>query len=127
VDGRSAIAFDRGAVMSVIEFPGRGDPSDDRSEDEIHAEAFRDLKGHIADCVCMGRIASELVEKNTRGSEDLAFAVHHLTEMLLNLQNSYRAAWDGGDALAYRLIRHPAKNTEEIKEALSSLPTEDPS
>jgi hypothetical protein len=114
-------------MSHVVEFPGRATPTDDRSEDEIHAEAFRDLKGHIADCVCMGRIASELVEKNTKCSDDLAFAVHHLTEMLLNLRNYYRAAWDGGDALAYRLIKHPAKTTEEIKEALNSLPAEDPS
>jgi hypothetical protein len=64
-------------------------------------------------------IASELVEKNTRCSKDLTFTIHHLTEMLLNLRNKYRAAWDGGDALAYRLIRYPATTTEEIKEALS--------
>jgi hypothetical protein len=111
--------------MSVIEFPGRGDPSDDRSEDDIHAEAFRDLKGHIADCVCMSQIASELVEKNARCNDELTFAVHHLTEMLLNLQNKYRAAWDGGNDLVYRLIRHPAKTTEEINEALNSVPAED--
>jgi len=73
----------------------------------------------------MGRIASELVEKNTKCNDDLAFAVHHLTEMLLNLQNKYRAAWDGGNDLVYRLIRHPAKTTEEIREALNSLPAED--
>jgi hypothetical protein len=28
--------------MSVIEFPGRGDPPEDGSDDEIHAEAFRE-------------------------------------------------------------------------------------
>ena len=33
----------------------------------------------------------------------LAFAVFHLTEMLLNLEKQYMAAWKGGDALAYRL------------------------
>ena len=35
----------------------------ERDEDEIHAEAFRDLEGHIGDCVCMGRIASEAMAK----------------------------------------------------------------
>jgi hypothetical protein len=34
--------------MSVIEFPGRGASPEDRSEDEIHAEAFRDLEGTSA-------------------------------------------------------------------------------
>jgi hypothetical protein len=114
-------------MTDVVQFPGTAPASDERNEDEIHAEAFRDLKGHIADCVCMSRIASELVEKNTRCNEDLAFAVHHLTEMLLNLQGKYGAAWNGSGTLAYRLIRHPAKTTEEIKEALTSLPAEDQS
>ena len=111
--------------MSVIEFPGRGASPEDRSEDEIHAEAFRDLEGHIGDCVCMGRIASQSMANAKCDDEKLAFAVFHLTEMLLNLDKYYRAAWDGGDALAYRLIKHPAKTTEEIKETLGSLPAED--
>jgi hypothetical protein len=111
--------------MSVIEFPGRVDPPEDRSDDEIHAEAFLDLEGHISDCVCMGKIASQAMANVRCDDENLAFAVFHLTEMLLNLDKQYKAARDGGDALAYRLIRHPAKSTEEIKEALISLPAED--
>jgi hypothetical protein len=49
--------------------------------------------------------------------------------MLLNLEKQYMAAWKGGDALAYRLIRHPAKSAEQVKEAfieaLSEHPAED--
>jgi hypothetical protein len=73
----------------------------------------------------MGKIASQAMANVRCNDEKLAFAVFHLTEMLLNLQKHYRAAWDGGDALAYSLIRRPAKSTEEIKEALISVPTED--
>jgi hypothetical protein len=86
--------------MNVIEFPGCGTSPEDRSEDEIHAEAFRDLERHIGDCVCMGQIASEIMANAKCDDEKLAFAVFHLVEMLSNLGKHYRAAWDGGDAEA---------------------------
>jgi hypothetical protein len=117
-----------GGMSDVVPFPGAipvPEVHTERDEDEIHAEAFRDLECHIGDCVCMGKIASEAMANVRCNDEKLAFAVFHLTEMLLNLQKHYKAAQDGGNALAYRLIRHPAKSTEEIKEALISLPAED--
>jgi hypothetical protein len=107
--------------MSVIEFPGRG-----RSTDEIHAEAFRDLEHHIGDCVCMAGIAANRMSKVDRGDEELAFSVFHLTEMLLNLEKYYKAAWDGEDALTYRLITHPARTSRETKEACSEPPPAEP-
>jgi predicted adenine nucleotide alpha hydrolase (AANH) superfamily ATPase len=55
----------------------------------------------------------------------LAFSVFHLTEMLLNLKKYYAAAHRGEDILTKRLITSPAKTTQEIKEAYSSLPADD--
>jgi hypothetical protein len=113
-------------MSEIVQFPGPSErPIPEGDIDDIHAEAFRDLEPHIGDCVCMAQIVAQRMSAVDRGDEELAFSVFHLTEMLLNLQKYYRAAWDGGDALAYRLIRHPAKTTEEIKEALGSLPAED--
>jgi hypothetical protein len=111
-------------MADVVQFPSPGTPPEDRPEDEIHAEAFRDLEGHISDCVCMGQIATDLMANTKTTDSKLAFAVFHLTEMLLNLEKHYMAASAGGDALAYRLIRHPAKTSQETKEACGSLPDE---
>jgi hypothetical protein len=114
--------------MSIVKFPG-GPPTSEvhteRDQDEIHAEAFRDLEGHINDCVCMGSIASERLANTKCNDSELAFSVFHLSEMLLNLEKHYMAALEGKDALAYRLIRHPAKTTRAIKEAHCSLPADD--
>jgi hypothetical protein len=110
--------------MSVIEFPGRGPAVEGRSEDEIHAEAFRDLEGHIGDCVCMARIAAQQMAEVKCDDGELAFSVFHLTEMLLNLQKYYKAAWEGENVLAGRLIAHPATTSRSIKEAVGMLPTE---
>ena len=74
--------------MSVIEFPGRGASPEDRSEDEIHAEAFRDLEGHIGDCATMAGITSQFMANAQCTDESLAFSVFHLTEMLLNLKKA---------------------------------------
>jgi hypothetical protein len=111
--------------MSVIEFPGRGASPEDRSEDEIHAEAFRDLEGHIGDCATMAKITSQFMANAQCTDESLAFSVFHLTEMLLNLKKYYAAAHRGEDILAKRLITSPAKTTQEIKEAYGALPAED--
>jgi hypothetical protein len=111
--------------MSVIEFPGRGTSPEDRSEDEIHAEAFRDLEGHIGDCATMAEITSQFMANAQCTDERLAFSVFHLTEMLLNLKKYYAAAHRGEDILTKRLMTSPAKTTQEIKEAYSSLPADD--
>jgi hypothetical protein len=96
--------------MSVIEFPGRGTSPEDRSEEEIHAEAFRDLEGHIGDCATMAKITSQFMANAQCTDETLAFSVFHLTEMLLNLKKHYEAAWRG-EMPASRLITSPAKTT----------------
>jgi hypothetical protein len=44
----------------------------------------------------------------------------------LNLNKHYKAAWRG-ERPAYRLIRSPAKTTQELKEAYRPLPDEDES
>jgi hypothetical protein len=50
-----------------------------------------------------------------RQDEELFFSVFHLTETLSNPKKYWEAAFEGRDALAYRLIRHPAKTSREIK------------
>jgi hypothetical protein len=102
--------------MTILKFPGGTTPPEDRSQEENHAEAFVDLEGHIADCVCMGEIAAERMLNAKCDDNELAFAVYHLCEMLLNLKKGYYAAWEGGDALTFRLINHPAKSSREIRE-----------
>jgi hypothetical protein len=56
----------RGRGMSnIVEFPGREPPAEGYSEeyvDKLHAEAFRDLEGHIGDCVLMASIAVQMAE-----------------------------------------------------------------
>jgi hypothetical protein len=114
-------------MTDVIPFPGAipvPEVHTERDEDEIHAEAFRDLEGHIGDCVCMGQIASQFMANAKCDDEKLAFAVFHLTEMLLNLGKHYKAAWRG-EMPTSRLITSPAKTTLELKEAYGSLPAED--
>jgi hypothetical protein len=108
--------------MSVIEFPGRGASTEERSRDEIHAETFRDLEHHICDCVNMAEIAAQCMSNAKCQDEHLSFSVFHLTEMLLNLKKDWGATFEGGDALTDRLIRHPAKTSREIKDACSSPP-----
>jgi hypothetical protein len=110
---------------NIVEFPTADRPITEGDIDELHAEAFRDIKHHISDCVTMSRIAAELMDKAKGARKDLSFAVFHLHEMLLNLEKYYGDAWEGGNALAYRLITSPAKTTQEIKESCASLPTEE--
>jgi hypothetical protein len=58
--------------------------------------------------------------------ENLSFAVFHVSEMLLNLNKHYKAAWRA-ERPGSRLITSPAKTTQEIKEAYRPLPAEDES
>jgi hypothetical protein len=106
--------------MSVIELPGCGTSP----ENEIHAEAFRDLEGHISDCVCMEKIASQSMASAKCDDGKLAFTVFHLIEMLLNLKKYYEAAWRG-EMPPSRLLTSPAKTTQELKESYGSLSTEE--
>jgi hypothetical protein len=77
-----------------------------------------------ATAYALGQIASQLTANTKCDDEQLAFAVFHLTEMLLNLDKHYKAAWRG-EMPASRLIKSPAKTTHELKEAYGSLPAED--
>jgi hypothetical protein len=73
----------------------------------------------VAHCFALSPISTRRLAANAKDiRKDLDFAVLRLTEMLLNLKQYYYAARDGGDALAYRLIRHPAKSTQEVKGSL---------
>jgi hypothetical protein len=111
-------------MADVVKFPGA--PSDLNDDgDGRHAEAFRDLEGHIGDCATMAEITSQFMANAQCTDERLAFSVFHLTEMLLNVKKYYLAAYQGEDALlAKRLITSPAKTTLELKEASGSLPAE---
>jgi hypothetical protein len=117
-------------MADVVKFPGAvpvPEVHTERDEDEIHAEAFRDLEGHIGDCATMAEITSQFMANAQCTDERLAFSVFHLTEMLLNLKKHYYAAYQGENALIKRLITSPAKTTRELKETYGSLPTEDQS
>jgi hypothetical protein len=88
--------------MSVVDFPGRGSPLGDYSEehvDKLHAEAFRDLEGRISDCEIMAHIAAGLAEPFINIRDDRAeqafFAVCHVYEMLKKLGADYQAAFYG--------------------------------
>src|SRR5215469_9103765 len=78
-------------TVGVIKFPDR----QLQPEDQRHAEAFRDLEPYIHDCVMMSRVAAEQMGNAACNDEGLSFAVFHLHEMLLNLEQYYHAAWDG--------------------------------
>jgi hypothetical protein len=98
--------------MKVIEFPTADRPI----TDELYAEAFRDLEGHISDCVTMAGIAAQCMSETKSTDEKLAFSIFHTYEMLLNLQKHYLAAYEGDNAiLAKRLITSPAKTTLSSK------------
>jgi hypothetical protein len=117
-------------MSTLIEFPGAvpaPEAHTERDENEVHAEAFRDLEGHIRDCATMAEITSQFMANAQCTDERLAFSVFHLTETLLNLKKYYYAAWLSEDALTKRLITSPAKATQELKEAYGSLPAEDQS
>jgi hypothetical protein len=104
-------------MSRIIEFPITEKPITEEEVDELHAEAFRDLEGHIGDCATMAEITSQFVVNAKCTDERLAFPVFHLTEMLLNLKKHYHAAWHGGDALTKRLITSAARTAQEVKEA----------
>jgi hypothetical protein len=111
-------------MNNIVEFPIADKPITEDEIDELHSEAFRDLEGHICDCVHMGELAAELMVRAKGADGKLCFAVFHLTEMLLNLKKHHYAAWDG-ERPASRLITSAARTAHEVKEACGSLPAED--
>jgi len=112
-------------MSNIVDFSRPDKPTTEDEIDKLHSEAFRDLEGHIGDCVTMSSFASERMANIRCDDERLAFAVFHTHEMLLNLQKYYKAAWEGGDALTRRLITSPAKTTRELEEAYRSRLAED--
>jgi hypothetical protein len=48
-------------MNNIVEFPIADKPITESEVDELHSEAFRDLEGHIGDCVCMGELAAQLM------------------------------------------------------------------
>ena len=66
-------------MSNLIEFPLPDRPITEseidkpHSEDEIHAEAFRDLEGHIGDCATMAEITSQFMANAQCTDERLAF------------------------------------------------------
>jgi hypothetical protein len=102
--GPAVAGFQKEAIMSVVEFPGKEPPPDGYSEnhfDKLHAAAFRDLEDKIQDINRMGEIAEGLVAdwvddvNNERCLELASFAVQHLADMLRELKAIYYAVWDG--------------------------------
>jgi hypothetical protein len=76
-------------MTDVIPFPSAV------PESEVHAKAFRDLEGRIADCVSMAKIAADQIYNLETEDRELVFAVAHSWELLAKLKADYYAAWKG--------------------------------
>jgi hypothetical protein len=48
-------------MSRIIEFPITEKPITEEEVDELHAEAFRDLEGHIGHCATMAEITSQFM------------------------------------------------------------------
>jgi hypothetical protein len=86
-------------MSEIINFPGSPDrPITEDKTDKLHAEAFRDLEGRIADCVVMAGIAAQTVSELKiieGGTDEVHFTVFHTFQMLKKLQADYDAAYKG--------------------------------
>src|SRR5258708_26945284 len=94
-------------MSEIVQFPGSSErplvessgaiegPYDD--DDNLrHAEHFRCLQTRIDDCACMSLFTIETMAKADDGKNpQLAFAVYHLAEMVLDLKRHYHAAYSG--------------------------------
>ena len=83
----------------IVEFP-RAERSPvesySDSDDLRHAEHFRCLHTRIDDCACMSTFATREMERADDGNHpELAFAVYHLVEMVVDLKRHYHAAYKG--------------------------------
>lgn len=63
------------------------------SVDARHAKAFQDLEGAISDLVHMGEIAAKCAAADDKGKA--IFATTHLSDLLVDFQRKYYAAWKG--------------------------------
>jgi hypothetical protein len=86
-------------MSNVVEFPLPDRPISEAEIDKLHSEAFRDLEGHIVDCVHMANIAVQMAEHAIEGRDDkhekAMFAVFQVAVMLKKLKADYYAAWYG--------------------------------
>jgi hypothetical protein len=89
-------------MTDVIPFPSAVPAPEvhtERDENEVHAQAFRDLEGRIDDCAIMASIALQMVEPAIGGREDkhekAMFAVFEVAKMLKKLKADYQAMWHG--------------------------------
>jgi hypothetical protein len=73
-------------MSRIIEFPITEKPITEEEVDELHAEAFRDLEGHIGHCATMAEITSQFMA-NAKYTDE-PFRCFHLTEILLNLKKA---------------------------------------
>ena len=83
----------------IVEFPLPDGPITEAEIDKLHSEAFRDLEGHIGDCVHMASIAVQMAEHAIEGTDEkhekAMFAVCQVAVMLKKLKANYYAAWYG--------------------------------
>jgi hypothetical protein len=83
---------------NVVDFPPAGQEKPapieaaPTSGADLHAQAFRDIKPEICDCVRMSYIAAQLVMDS---DEAAPFAVSHLYEMLRRFRQEYYAVYHG--------------------------------
>jgi hypothetical protein len=89
-------------MSEVVPFPGAMPTSDvhtERDDNELHAEAFRDLDGRIDDCAILASIALQMVAPAIGGREDkhekAMFAVFEVAKMLKKLKADYQAMYHG--------------------------------
>jgi hypothetical protein len=97
--------------MTIERFPPRGEKPElrvapgamptERDDNEVHAQAFRDLEGDVCDLERMGQIAQDLIvqcvarEDGYRELELSSFAVMQLAKMLRDFKDRYYKRWNG--------------------------------
>jgi hypothetical protein len=91
-------------MSDVVQFPGAMPTSEvhtERDDNEVHAEAFRDLEGEVCDLDRMGEIAQNLI-MNCAAKEDsfhdlelATFAVWQLAKMAKEFRANYQKRYHG--------------------------------
>jgi hypothetical protein len=79
-------------MSDVVPFPGAMPAPEvhtERDDNELHAEAFRDLENRLMDCVSMAAIAAEQIHNHKTDDRELVFAVAHTYELLMKLKKDY--------------------------------------
>ena len=91
-------------MSTVVEFPGTilaSEVHTERDDNEVHAEAFRDIEGEVCDLDRMGEIAQNLI-MNCAAKEDsfhdlelATFAVWQLAKMAKEFRANYQKRYHG--------------------------------